>query len=107
MQQTLFKYIERALDNLKKVGRNNYSPSKICLRMMALKETWNQCLQSHAAALNHYPAEKRETLAYFKDDQLQIHEDIYQSTMDYMADCLDELEPSVSPNQSLNGTTTG
>jgi len=45
-----------------------------------------------------YFSAKREKIDCFQDNQLDIHADIYQTTMDYMAEWLEELEPSVSPN---------
>jgi len=95
----------RALDNFKKIRRSNYTVAKIRSRMTSFKDTWNQCLQSHAAVFQAYLSTRREKIEYFQENQLDIHADLYQITMDYMAECLEELEQSVSPNQSLNNST--
>ncbi|XP_011171122.2 uncharacterized protein LOC105203896 [Solenopsis invicta] len=73
--------------------------------MASLKDTWNQCFQGHAAIMKAYPLDKREKVDYFQENQLDLHEDTYHTTMDYMADCLEEVEPSVSANQSINSST--
>jgi len=105
LQQTLFHTIARALENFKKLGKNNYTPAKIQSRLTYLKETWNQCREMHALLLREYPAGKREKIDYFKTDQMEIYEDLYQATTDYMVDCLEELKPNVSLNQSVNNTS--
>jgi len=105
LQLTLFYTVSRALDNFKKIGRGNYTVAKIRSRMTFLKETWTQCRQTHAAILQTYPEAKRAKINYFQEDQMERHEDLYLTAMNYMTECLKELEPSVSPNQSLNNST--
>lgn len=65
LQQTMFYTVSRALENFKKIGRNNYTAAKIRSRMTFLKETWAQCRQTHAAILQLYPEGKREKMDYF------------------------------------------
>jgi len=60
--------IGRALDNFKKMRRNNYTAAKIRSRMMSLKDIWNQYLQGHAAVLQAYSSAKREKIDYFQDN---------------------------------------
>jgi len=43
-------------------------------------------------------------MEYFRETQLETVEDIYQSTGDYLAECLENLEPVVSQNQSLDSS---
>lgn len=93
--------VSRALENFKKVGRLNYTPAKIRSRISSLKDQWNQCIQGHAALLQIYPEAKRATLDYFQEDQLDEHEEIFQTTLDFMTELLEELEPPVSPNRSI------
>lgn len=41
-------------------------------------------------------------LPYFKENLLDLHEvHLYHDAMDFMAECLEELEPVVSPNRSF------
>src|SRR5436309_775529 len=100
-QTSLIHSISRALDNFKKLGRPNYTAVKIRSRMTALKATWERCLQGHAALLKAFPPDKRDA-AYFKEKHIETHEEIYQAALDYMSEFLEELEPCVSPNQSID-----
>lgn len=100
-QEALLNMVSRALENFKKVRRLNYSAAKIHSRISSLKETWSQCIQGHAALMQIYPEAKRANLAYFQEDQLDEHEEIYQMTLDFMTEWLEELESLVSPNRSV------
>lgn len=99
-QLSLFHSIARSLDNFKKIGKNKYTAAKIRSRVTSLKETWTQCLQNHAALLQAIPEDKRGAVAYFKDQLFDIHEDVYQDTLDYMAECLEDIEPPSDLKQS-------
>ncbi|XP_036143381.1 uncharacterized protein LOC118645781 [Monomorium pharaonis] len=46
------------------------------------------------------PKAKREEFPYFSEDHFERVQDAYLNALDYMADCLEELEPTVSPNHS-------
>lgn len=100
-QTSLIHSISRALDNFKKIGRPNYTAVKIRSRMTALKATWERCLQGHAALLKAFPPAQRDA-AYFKEKHIETHEETYQAALDYMSECLEELEPCVSPTQSID-----
>ncbi|KMQ85866.1 actin interacting protein, partial [Lasius niger] len=39
------------------------------------------------------PASTKSTLEYFKDEQFEATEDVYHTALDYMSECLEELEP--------------
>ncbi|XP_011251973.2 uncharacterized protein LOC105248729 [Camponotus floridanus] len=99
-QLSTLRFVAKALDNFKKIGRNNLTSAKIRNRMTSLKETWNNCLEGHRLLLQHYPESKRDLIAYFRDEQLDQYQEIYLTALDYMSDCLEELEPCVSPLQS-------
>lgn len=43
---------------------------------------------------------KRESLDYFKHELFDEHEDIYHDTLDYMAECLEEIEQPMGSIQS-------
>lgn len=101
LKQFALLHMARALENFKKVGRLNYTPAKIRSRISSLKETWSQYIQGHAALLHLHPPKERISIDYFQKDQLHEHEDIYQTTLDFMTDWLEELEPCVSPNRSI------
>jgi hypothetical protein len=99
-QYSLFYSISRSLENLKKIGKNNYSAAKIRSRMSVLKDTWTQCVQTHSLLLQAIPETKRESFDYFKNYLFDVHEDVYQDTLDYMTECLEEIEPIVSSPSS-------
>ncbi|CAL1671910.1 unnamed protein product [Lasius platythorax] len=107
-QDALLRMVSRALEDFKKVGRLNYTPAKIRSRISSLKDQWNQCIQGHAALLQIYPEAKRANLDYFQEDQLDEHDEIYQTTLDFMTELLEELEPpiiTVSPATKCYGST--
>lgn len=99
-QQSLQREIERYLANFKKVGRNNLTP-KIRSRISTLKETWNQFRLGHVALEGAFTEINRSSISYFKDNQFELTEPVYHTALDHMADCLEELDPYVSPNQSF------
>ena len=99
-QLSLFYSISRALENFKKIGKINYTAAKIRSRVTSLKETWAQCIQCHAVLLQSIPEDKRDAVAYFNERMFDKHEDIYLTTLDYMADCLEEIDPPGDPIQS-------
>lgn len=94
--ETLLHNVERSLDNFKKLGKNNYTPAKIRSRMESLKDTWNQCVQTHAALTQAIPETKRDAIEYLQVNQSDDAFDTYQDTLDYTAECLEELEPRAS-----------
>jgi len=103
-QQTMLHTIAKALPNFKKLGRNNYTPAKIRSRLGALKDAWAQCVTDHAALMQFYPETKRREVAYFEQKEFDDHEDLYQAALDYMTECLEELEPA-SPAAQLASST--
>ncbi|XP_071581894.1 uncharacterized protein [Temnothorax nylanderi] len=104
-QPQLQRVIERYLENFKKLGKNNLSPAKIRSRISSLKETWNQFLHGHAALAGTIPADVRATLPYFKENHFETTNAAYLAALDHMAECLEELEPVVSPNHSFAAST--
>jgi hypothetical protein len=92
-QQMLLQSVARALTNFKKLGKNNYSAAKIRARIGSLKETWAQCVEMQAALLTAYPVAMQRDITYFKEQEFEQHEDLFQAALDYMTECLEELEP--------------
>ncbi|XP_026829094.1 uncharacterized protein LOC113562802 [Ooceraea biroi] len=68
--------------------------------MASLKENWNQLRKGHASLSKRASAEMRSHHDYFNGDVLDEAEDAFQTAMDYMTECLEELEPPVSPANS-------
>ncbi|XP_011879143.1 PREDICTED: uncharacterized protein LOC105568250 [Vollenhovia emeryi] len=56
--------------------------------------------EGHAVLQTLYPIPERSSIDYFKVDQIEVHEELYQTARDFMAEWLEELEPPVSPNRS-------
>ncbi|XP_012217595.2 uncharacterized protein [Linepithema humile] len=102
-QLSLLRLISRSLDNFKKIGKNNYNAAKIRARISALKETWAQCLQTHAAIVLSTPEIKRSELDYFKNQMFDEYYDIYQTTLEYITECLKDIEPVVAPEAAGHG----
>ncbi|XP_011171556.3 uncharacterized protein LOC105204198 [Solenopsis invicta] len=96
MQQIALQTVAKALSNFKKIGKPNYTPAKIRSRITALKEAWPQCTNRHAALLQAVPAHERSKSTYFTQDDYGKHEELYLMALDYMNECLEELEPPVS-----------
>ncbi|XP_039309927.1 uncharacterized protein LOC120358745 [Solenopsis invicta] len=96
MQQIALQTVAKALSNFKKIGKPNYTPAKIRSRITALKEAWTQCTNRHAALLQVVPADERSKSTYFTQDDYGKHEELYLMALDYMNECLEELEPPVS-----------
>ena len=99
-QRTIQRMIERALENFKKIGKGNLTTAKIRSRILLLKDNWSQFVTGHAALKEAIPKVKREEFPYFSEDHFERSQDAYLTALDYMADCLEELEPTVSPNHS-------
>lgn len=99
-QQQLLRTVDRALDNFKKIGKSNLTPAKMRNRIGALKEVWAQIQNGDFTLRNSISAANRQSLKYFKEDHYEVYEEIYLTTLNYMAECLEEVDPYVSPNQS-------
>ena len=105
-QQLLMNSISKAVDNFKKFGKKNYTVAKIYSRITTLKENWQSCITGHAVLLRTFTDEQQREISYFTDEQLDRYEDIYQTTLDFMTEWLEELEPvHVSSNRSFAEST--
>ncbi|XP_011858727.1 PREDICTED: uncharacterized protein LOC105556251, partial [Vollenhovia emeryi] len=92
-QRLLQRSIERAMDNFKKIGKNNVTPAKIRTRIASLKEAWSQYQEGHATLTQVTPAATQATLDYFTQGQFESTEDVFTTTWEYMAELLEEMEP--------------
>ncbi|XP_039304406.1 uncharacterized protein LOC105199534 isoform X2 [Solenopsis invicta] len=59
-------------------------------------ESWTQCTSGHAALLQAVSADEQLESTYFTQDDYGKHEEFYLMALDYMSECLEELEPHVS-----------
>ncbi|XP_024868679.1 uncharacterized protein LOC112452619, partial [Temnothorax curvispinosus] len=101
-QSMRFRVIERALDNFKKLGRKNLTAAKIRNRIQTLKEDWEEAKGGHRALLAAVPVAERPGYEYFQSLRFEATQEMYQTASDHMAECLEELEPYVPPNQSFS-----
>lgn len=99
-QTVVQRSIERALENFKKLGKANLTAAKIRSRLASLQDNWSQFQAAHVQLLQAVPEKDRAAMAYFRDRHFDAPEDVYQSTRDFMTDCLEELKPVVSHNTS-------
>ncbi|XP_011883899.1 PREDICTED: uncharacterized protein LOC105571042 [Vollenhovia emeryi] len=100
-QVQLLRQIDWSLENFKKIGKNNYTAAKIRNRLSALKELRAQVQTGHAKLRCTVSMESQKTIEYFKDNHFEVCEELYLRTSDYMSECLEEVEPIVSPNTSV------
>ncbi|XP_024876474.1 uncharacterized protein LOC112457561, partial [Temnothorax curvispinosus] len=101
-QSMRFRVIERALDNFKKLGRKNLTAAKIRNQIQTLKEDWEEAKGGHRALLAAVPVAERPGYEYFQSLRFEATQEMYQTASDHMAECLEELEPYVPPNQSFS-----
>ncbi|XP_070162518.1 uncharacterized protein [Polyergus mexicanus] len=100
-QAALQRSIERALENFKKIGRNNLTAAKVRTRISALKELWRPFREGHVIMTRTIPVSDQITMDYFTKATFDKTEEVYNTTWEHMVECLEELEPPLSPNQSI------
>lgn len=100
-QLYLHRSISRSLENFKKIEKNNWTPAIICSRIASLKDNWTRMFSGHFALSKVAIAELRET-TYFKNNVIDKAEEVYQTSLDYMSECLENMEPPVSQNCSMD-----
>lgn len=103
-QSAAFYSVSRALDNFKKIAKSHRTAAKVRSRISTLRDIWTHCTQQHAALINICPEDKRRDVSYFENDDYGVHEEIYQTALDYMNERLEELEPVVSHDRTFNLT---
>ena len=101
-QSQRLRKVDRALENFKKIGKNNLTAAKIRSRLTALTDIGADIESGHFALLAAIPPAERAAYDYFQDQHYELNEEKRQTVADYMKECLEELEPYVSPNQSLS-----
>ena len=103
-QLVLQHSIQRALDNFKRLGKGNLTAAKICSRIATLKDNWRPYRENHGILLQAIPASTQASTEYFAKGHFDKTEEAYNLGLDYMTECLKELEPVVSHNQSIEST---
>ncbi|XP_076397965.1 uncharacterized protein LOC143266315, partial [Megachile rotundata] len=95
-QERLQYSIDRALVNFKKIGKDNVTIATVKSRISTLKETWQQFQAGDLLLAEKVPADKRAALDYFRDQRFEATEEVYQTTLDFYENRLEELRASVS-----------
>lgn len=90
------------MENFKKIGRANLTPAKVRSRMASMKAVWSQFQDGHTGISRTIPETTKGSIDYFKANVYAATEEVYLTTLDHLAEFLEELAPPVSPNQSLN-----
>ncbi|XP_032690539.1 uncharacterized protein LOC116853519 [Odontomachus brunneus] len=103
-QMQLRRLILRALDNFKRIRKSILTPAKVRSRISMLKDTWSRFLDGYVILCKVISETSQPSLDYFQDEVFETTEDAFQTTLNFMAENLEELEPPVSPNSSLEHT---
>ncbi|XP_036146380.1 uncharacterized protein LOC118646806 [Monomorium pharaonis] len=103
-QLVLQHSIQRALDNFKRLGKGNLTAAKIRSRIATLKDNWRPYRENHGILLQAIPASTQASTEYFVKGHFDKTEEAYNLALEYMTECLEELEPVVSHNQSIEST---
>ncbi|XP_025158004.1 uncharacterized protein LOC112589335 [Harpegnathos saltator] len=94
-QLQLKRVIDRTIDYIKKIGKNNLTAGKVRSRLTILKDTWSQFLDGHALLTKAMPEASRGTIDYFRDHYCDGTEEVFEAAHDFLTECLEELEPPV------------
>nr|XP_012219380.1 PREDICTED: uncharacterized protein LOC105670437 [Linepithema humile] len=100
-QRQVLRSLDRSLDNFKKIGKGNLSAARVRNRISALKDCWAEIQAGHLELVTRLTKQEQAACSYFSENLYDHAEDTYHATSDFMAECLEELEPPVSPNQSI------
>ncbi|XP_032690541.1 uncharacterized protein LOC116853521, partial [Odontomachus brunneus] len=103
-QLQLQRSIERSLDNFKKLGRTNLTPAKVRSRLSALKDLWRQFQDGNTVLLETVPSPIQQTQDYFVERRYESTEEMYQCTVDFMSEILEEIEPPRPEAQEANNS---
>ncbi|XP_071056302.1 uncharacterized protein [Onthophagus taurus] len=85
-QNEVFGLIKRTIDNLKKMGRANWTRGAVQSRLERLESNWNDFNDIHKKLIP-YKIEYLDTV-YFKEDTFTLCEDAYLDAKSFMLDLL-------------------
>lgn len=101
-QRVTLKSITRALENFKKIGKDNLTYGIVRNRLQKLKDDYVRYEHTHAKVLALANEDCVATNKYFTEDRFAACEAAYFAASDYMADWEAQLEPqSTSTPQTL------
>ncbi|KMQ89799.1 hypothetical protein RF55_10528 [Lasius niger] len=112
-QNVVMRFVERSLDNLKKVGKANFTLSIIRNRLQQMQEAFSQCQNLHGRIMAIATKEALETNSYFTQDRFSVCESTFLASSDYMAEWQTKLKSKTTThpksaiiNQPDQNTTT-
>jgi len=91
-QNVVMRFVERSLDNLKKVGKSNFTLSIIRNRLQQMQHSFSQCQNLHGRIMAIATKEARETHSYFTQDRFSVCEETFLASSDYMTEWQTKLE---------------
>ncbi|XP_017875598.1 uncharacterized protein LOC108622314, partial [Ceratina calcarata] len=97
-QRSVIGSITRVLDNVKKLGKNNYTPAMLKNRMAILQDYWKDCQRLNAKIETTATKEERNSHEYFVNQMFLRAEDSYINTSDYLASWIDKFTKSLPTN---------
>ncbi|XP_076301463.1 uncharacterized protein LOC143219345 [Lasioglossum baleicum] len=83
--------IERAVANLKKLGKNNWTPTLLQTRIDDLKLQWEKFFAGNTLLYSIIPREERATLPYFQGDHFDATQETYLDAISFMQTQLNSL----------------
>src|SRR5580765_826020 len=95
-QKVTLKSITRALENFKKVGKDNFTYGIVRTRLQKLKDDYARYEHTHAKVLALATEDFIATHKYFTEDRFAACEAAYYAASDYMADWEAQLEPQAT-----------
>lgn len=92
-QRVTLKSITRALDNFKKLGKDNFTYGIVRSRLQKLRNDYTRFERTHAGVLALATEEIIQTNKYFTEDRFAACETAYYAASDYMSEWEAQLEP--------------
>ncbi|XP_076660488.1 uncharacterized protein LOC143363841, partial [Halictus rubicundus] len=94
--------IGRSLQNLKKLGKSNWTKSVLRTRIVHLQDLWRKFEHGYARLLSIIPAEERAKNPYFKEDSFAHTEEVYLNSLSFMTTQLDALNSDTRHHSLLH-----
>ncbi|XP_076301460.1 uncharacterized protein LOC143219342 [Lasioglossum baleicum] len=100
------RVVERALDNFKRIGKNNLTAATVRNRMAKLNESFAECKLLHKEIATVVKEDERSKLEYFTKDRFTDLHEIYVVTSDFMADALSQLKTTDQEQPAAGSAVT-
>lgn len=104
-QTIIVRSLSNALDNFRKIGKDNITYAKARSRLSTLKENWTKCQELHVEILMTAESADKER-KYLKDDVFGSMEDIFNEASDYITHFLLKTEPKAATTPSFDASSS-